>query len=458
MAMGQFIKQKYPHAVSSGALELPGRKPPRQLAEEMLNARVILMPSTIENLPYTVVEAMATGAVVLAARQGGQGEIIEDRKNGLLFDHNEPDSLADCLLEAANLTVEQRTSIASEAIATIRRLCDPQNYFEQKKKILDGAVGGPSREFPFSFKTEAAQPISRADPGGELLSIVIPYYNMGPFLQETIDSIDQSLHKEKEIIIVNDGSNDPQSVALLDHYRSRRDIRIIDQVNSGLSLARNAGAREAQGSFLAFLDADDKVHASYYREAIRILRGKDNVHFVGCWVKYFGNSDNRWPAFTPEPPLLFYHNMVNSSGLVYKSTAFHAAGRNDPQFVYGMEDYDSVINLVENGYHGVVIPEFYFYYRVRKNSMSRGFNASNQQYLYDVLARKHQKFYATFAAELFGLLNANGPGIMKDNPSLDHHLANKIPFGGRLSRRAIQVLKKNDLARKIAFRVYRFFK
>jgi hypothetical protein len=147
--------------------------------------------------------------------------------------------------------------------------------------------------------------------------------------------------------------------------------------------------------------------------------------------------------------------MVNSSSLVYKRRSFLKAGLNDPKFIYGMEDYDSVINLVKNGYRGTVIPEFLFFYRVRKNSISRRFNKSNQSYLYQLLAEKHNAFYTTFAAELFCLLNANGPGIFLDNPSLDYHLAKKIPFAGSFAGKLIYLVKKNRLTRKIAYKIYR---
>ena len=147
--------------------------------------------------------------------------------------------------------------------------------------------------------------------------------------------------------------------------------------------------------------------------------------------------------------------MINSSGLVYKKESFLKSGLNDPQFVYGMEDYDSVINLVKNGYRGVVIPEFLFCYRVRKNSMARKFNKSNRLYLYQLLSEKHKSFYDSFATEIFGLLNANGPGIYLDNPTLDYHLAEKIPFAGRLSKKLIFLVKKNKLTRKAALKIYR---
>jgi hypothetical protein len=147
--------------------------------------------------------------------------------------------------------------------------------------------------------------------------------------------------------------------------------------------------------------------------------------------------------------------MINSSSLVYKKESFLKHGLNDTRFLYGMEDYDSVISLVKNGCYGVVIPDFLFFYRVRKNSMARGFNNSNRLYLYHLLAEKHREFCATFAPEVFGLLNANGPGISLDNPSLDYHLAGKIPFAGSLSRRLIYLIKKNRFVRAVAYKIYR---
>ena len=87
--------------------------------------------------------------------------------------------------------------------------------------------------------------------------------------------------------------------------------------------------------------------------------------------------------------------------------------------------------------------------------MARGFNKSNRLYLYQLLAEKHQEFYATFAAELFGLLNANGPGIFVDNPSLDYHLTEKIPFAGKLSKKLIYLVKKNKVTRRAALKIYR---
>jgi len=452
---GDYLKKRYSSHLQSGLLTISGALPPGEGSGEILGARAVLVPSTIENLPYTVIESMSTGKVVLASAQGGQKEIIRDGYNGFLFDYSNPSSFEEKIQTVTALRDDEKSKIGSEAIRTINEECDPGTYFTKKMEVLNQSTPSVRNDFPFvSANNIKAQP-ANYPPGNSLLSVVIPCFNMGEYINDTINSIEGSSYNNKEIIIVNDGSNDAKSLQALDLLKTKDGVKIIDQPNLGLAAARNRGAQEATGDYLAFLDADDKVAGNYYKMAINILSQKSNIHFAGCWVQYFGDSTGKWPAFNPEPPFILYHNMVNSSSLVYKKQSFLKHGLNDPGFVYGMEDYDSVVSLVKSGCYGVVIPEFLFFYRVRKNSMARAFNKSNRLYLFELLAEKHREFYATFAAELFGLLNANGPGIFVDNPSLDYHLAEKMPFAGKLSKRLIYLVKKNKLTRKAALKIYR---
>jgi glycosyltransferase involved in cell wall biosynthesis len=451
---GDYLKSRYSDQLRSGALTISGALPPDEVSREILNARVVLVPSTTENLPYTVIESMSAGKVVLASAQGGQNEIIRDGFNGFLFDYNDSSSFGEKIHAVYGLADNEMDQIGIEARNTIKEECDPDVYFVKKMELLNLFTPSTKTDFPFVSARRTTVRSGNDFAGKDMLTVVIPYFNMGEYVNETIASIEQSSYDNKEIIIVNDGSNDAKSIQVLDLLKDRR-IKIIDQPNQGLSVARNKGAQEAKGNYLAFLDADDKVAANYYQKAIDILTQKSNVHFVGCWTQYFGESNGKWPAFSPEPPFILYHNMINSSSLVYKKESFLKHGLNDAGFLYGMEDYDSVVNLIKNECYGVAIPEFLFFYRVRKNSMARGFNRSNRLYLYQLLAKKHSEFYATFAAEVFGLLNANGPGIFIDNPTLDYHLAEKMPFAGKLSKKLIHLVKKNKLTRKAALKIYR---
>ena len=123
-----------------------------------------------------------------------------------------------------------------------------------------------------------------------------------------------------------------------------------------------------------------------------------------------------------------------------------------------MEDYDSVISMVEQGFGGVAIPEKHFLYRVRKDSMSRGFNKSNMAYTYELLTGKHKQFYANFGPEITNIMNANGPGFNYENPTLDYHLYSTGSMRNFLVRNLIKRIKRQPVLRRIAINFYRRLK
>lgn len=99
------------------------------------------------------------------------------------------------------------------------------------------------------------------------ISIVIPVYNAEAFVSKSIDNL-LAQEVEKEIILVNDGSKD-NSLSILRDYKSRYDcIRVIDQPNSGVSVARNSGIDAATGDLLVFVDSDDLLEEGTLARAI----------------------------------------------------------------------------------------------------------------------------------------------------------------------------------------------
>ncbi len=99
--------------------------------------------------------------------------------------------------------------------------------------------------------SDTIQPTESAKP---LVSVIIPVYNGERYLAEAIDSVLAQTHRPVEIIVVDDGSTDG-TAAVLEPYRDK--IRYVYQENQGVSVARNAGLKAAQGQFVLFLDADD---------------------------------------------------------------------------------------------------------------------------------------------------------------------------------------------------------
>lgn len=434
---GEIIKQKYRQYIKEGNLSIVGKAAQEQIEMLLHTAEAVIVPSIIDNLPYVVLEAMAQGKIVITTTNGGQVEIITDGINGFLFNIGEEASMQQIIHKVQNLSESDYNKICTNAITTIKKNYAYETVYPDKLKILQDFKPLERQLFPFPNQEEL-KPAHVPDTGNELLSIIVPFFNMGTTIEETIKSILNSSWPTIEILLVNDGSTQKESITKIEQYRNHPQIKIIDTSNHGLAAARNTGALQASGSYLTFLDADDKVDAAYYEKAIRVLKAYKNVFFAGAWTKYFENSTGMWPTLHPLPPLILYHNTINSSALVYKKEAFLASGVNDVSLIYGLEDYESIIHLLADGYTGVVLPELLFSYRVRKNSMFRKLNPTKKRIAIEYIVTKHSTFYSKFAPELVKLNIQNGPGYYFDNPCL----AYKTDFSATPENRLIQIGKK----------------
>jgi glycosyltransferase involved in cell wall biosynthesis len=276
---------------------------------------------------------------------------------------------------------------------------------------------------------------------------------MGKYIEECTNSVNNSTYKNIELLVINDGSTDESSIEKLQQLSSQKNITILNRPNNGLAATRNFGAATARGEFLAFLDADDKIAPDYYEKAIAALVKNHNVFFAGAWVKYFENSNLVWPAFTPQPPYALLHNPVNSSGLVYKRSAFLAGGINDKKTGYGLEDYESVIQMLSKGFNGVILPEILFFYRVRTGSMFR--DITNEKLLFSnkYISEKYTEYYASFAVPVINLLNANGPGYLYDNPTFETTISvNSGPKNIYIDKLK-SFIRKNEPLKRLALQI-----
>src|SRR6267143_1280624 len=102
-----------------------------------------------------------------------------------------------------------------------------------------------------------------------LISVIIPTYNRERFVIKAIDSILNQTVKDYEIIVIDDGSTDGTRTAL-EAYSKK--IRYIYQENAGVSSARNAGIKKAQGEWMAFLDSDDEWTKDYLSTQMAHIR------------------------------------------------------------------------------------------------------------------------------------------------------------------------------------------
>ncbi|MFY7838712.1 MAG: glycosyltransferase [Lacibacter sp.] len=454
---GDIIKKKYRAFIKNNNLTIAGKASPLQIETLLKHSEAIIIPSIIDNLPYAVLEAMAQGKIVIANANGGQAEIITNEINGFLFSYNDENALGHVIHKVQALSEAEYETICKNAKQRIKTEYSYETVYTQKIKLLKEYSAPVKNQFPFNYQY-SNNPSEIQNDGNEILSVVIPFFNMSATIDETIASVLKSSWQATEIILVNDGSTENNSIAKIEQYRKHPQIKVIDTENKGLSSARNTGALAATGCYLAFLDADDKVASDYYEKAISVLKAYDNVYFVGAWTKYFEDSTGMWPTVHPTAPLITYHNTINSSALVYKKESFLASGMNDTELKDGLEDYESVIHLLSNGYNGVVLPELLFLYRVRKNSMFRKLTLTKKKNALEYIATKHSHFYSKFAAELFKLQIQNGPGYYFDNTCIEYKTNFTVSTNNYIFQIGRNIANRFPFLKKAGLTVYKRFK
>ncbi len=116
------------------------------------------------------------------------------------------------------------------------------------------------------------------------LSIVVPVYNVGPFLRDCIDSILAQTYTDFELIIVDDGSTD-DSGAICDSYAEKDGrVRVIHKENGGVVSARKAGISAARGTYAGYVDGDDRINPRMYAEMVGYMK-KYGCDMVMCDIE-----------------------------------------------------------------------------------------------------------------------------------------------------------------------------
>lgn len=123
----------------------------------------------------------------------------------------------------------------------------------------------------------------------DLVSIIMPVFNGGAFIAESIQSVLQQTHSRLELLIINDGSTDNTEVVVRGFLTDER-IRYVVQDNRGVSAARNAGLNLMKGDFFCFLDCDDCLTRDSLENRLKIFEKSDETAFVDGAVEVYNKS------------------------------------------------------------------------------------------------------------------------------------------------------------------------
>lgn len=201
------------------------------------------------------------------------------------------------------------------------------------------------------------------------VTVVIPCYNMGAFIGEAVYSILAQTFQAFEIIIVDDGSDDPETILKLDELAANG-FTMLRTCRRGVAAARNWGIQAALGRYILPLDADDLIEPSYLEKAVQLLEQDPAVGIVSCDAELFGEASGvlRLPDFSRER--LLSENLLFASA-VFRKNDWQAAGGYCTSLRFGWEDWDFWIAMTRRGTRVARIPEALFKYRIRSESRDR---------------------------------------------------------------------------------------
>ena len=119
------------------------------------------------------------------------------------------------------------------------------------------------------------------------LSVIVPCYNVSTYVGKCLDSIIDNNIDDMEIIAINDGSTD-NTLSILKQYKQKypKLIKIIDEENSGLSMARNAGLKVAKGEYISFIDSDDYIEKDMYKTMLKKANHSFDIVICGVNMVY----------------------------------------------------------------------------------------------------------------------------------------------------------------------------
>jgi len=234
----------------------------------------------------------------------------------------------------------------------------------------------------------------------QLVSVIIPIYNVAAYLHQCIQSICTQSFKSIEIILVNDGSTDESRIICEYFARLDERIHLINQKNKGLVSARKAGLKKAQGNYVLYVDGDDWLYPNCVEKLILAsCGGNSDVVLAGFSREFVGKEVTVAPKIRPGtyltndieqnifPNMIFDVNTCSNGmptyswGKLFKRELLEKFQYPVPDSITVGEDTVVTYPVLANSNKLSVIHEPVYFYRQREQSMLKKISSSNDEIL-----------------------------------------------------------------------------
>ena len=200
------------------------------------------------------------------------------------------------------------------------------------------------------------------------VTAVIPCYNHGEFVDRAVSSVLAQDVDDVVIYIVDDGSTDPETIAILDDYPASK-ATVLRKKNGHLSSARNHGIERASGDYILLLDADDYFAPTFLKQAIAILDADETAGAATCLTQNFGLRTDRPTVKTGGELKDFLTSNPCNASCLFRKQCWVEVGGFDETMKEGYEDWNFWIAVTRKGWLVRSIPEHLFHYFVARQSM-----------------------------------------------------------------------------------------
>lgn len=209
----------------------------------------------------------------------------------------------------------------------------------------------------------------------ELVSIVIPVYHAERYIRDTLDSVRSQTYPHWELLLVADGGEDPTIPVIQKYVEEKKEERIrllIQKENQGAALARNRGVAEAQGRYIAYLDADDLWKADKLQKELEFLDKKD-VAFAFTGYEFGDENAVGTGTVVRVPEVLKYKEALKNTTIFTSTVMFDTQKiRKELLEMPNMRSEDTALwwKVLRSGYDAYGLDENLVVYRRPTKSLS----------------------------------------------------------------------------------------
>jgi GT2 family glycosyltransferase len=366
-------------------IELHGPVPPSSVPGLLQRHHAVVVPSLWECWPNVGLEALRANRPILATPVGGLAEMAapgDGPAAGFLAEDVGERTVGDLLERVAASPHDLVEAAGGDGPRRrFEALVDDEGTVEEYRRLAGLRPRAPRRP--------------RAAAAAPLVSIVVPYFRLDRYVEETVATLCAQTYEHVEVLVVNDGSLRPED-RVLEELQERWPVEVVTHANSGLGAARNFGIRASRGAYVLPFDADDLLDPGFVARCVDVLEADPDVHYVTSWLAYVDEDAEPDPAlgdgFQAVSNASTILDTINASGsalAVFRRSVF-----DDVDYEVDLTSYEDWLlyrELAARGVHGHVIPERLIRYRVRTRSMLRADGMPARERLFEELEAHYRR-------------------------------------------------------------------